>query len=279
MPARLNKLKRAAPRGHAQAARAIKDPRRRLMRVIELLEGNLGIALWDGRKDTLEVMVLTILSQNTTDPNALRGYQNLAARLPAARASGKRDEALPRDAEGNIDKVKIRLSAAANAVEPPDWSAVAALEQAELAELIRAAGLPASKSASILALLRWLKEEIGRYSLDAAIEKLGVDAAMDELAKLKGIGVKTISVTLIEALGADLCPVDTHVHRVMNRLGIVSTSADRDRTFRLLKAMIPPGRAYSLHHNLLTFGRTLCTAKSPKCGECFLRRLCPSAQA
>jgi endonuclease-3 len=277
MPARLNKLQRTGVPHREEAARPINDPRKRLLRVIDLLDANLGVAIWDGRKDALEVLVLTILSQNTTDTNALRGYQNLAAHLPG-KHTGKDASTLPRDAAGNVDKVKLRLSNAANAVEPPDWARVADLPQKQLAEYIRAAGLPESKSGAILALLRWVHDTAGEYSLDRVIEKLGVDASMEALSQLKGIGVKTVSVTLIEALGADLCPVDTHVHRIINRLGIVDTKANRDKTFALLKTMVPAGRAYSLHHNLLTFGRTICTAKNPKCGECFLRRLCPSAE-
>jgi endonuclease III len=278
MPARLTKLQRKGNPRRQEAVRPIANPRKRLLRVMDLLEANLGVPVWDGPKDALEVLVLTILSQNTTDPNALRAYQNLASALPASQPAAKRG-ALPRDAAGNVDKVKLRLSNAADAVSPPDWARVAALPQKELANLIRAAGLPESKSAAILALLAWLKGATGSYSLDAAIAKLGTDGAVNALSALKGIGVKTVSVTLIEALGADLCPVDTHVHRIINRLGIVETKADRDRTFRRLNEMLPPGRAYALHHNLLTFGRTVCVARGPKCGECFLRRLCPSAEA
>ncbi|MCC7507819.1 MAG: hypothetical protein IT464_00420 [Planctomycetes bacterium] len=276
MPARLTKLTRTGTPKAVAASRPIADPRKRLHRVIGLLEANLGVAVWDGPKDSLEVLVLTILSQNTTDPNALRGYQNLAAHLPGQH-TGKDASRLPRDAAGNIDKVALRLSNAAVAVEPPDWAAVARLPQKQLADYIRAAGLPDSKSGAILALLHWLKDTVGDYSLDAAIRKLGVDASMDALIRLKGIGVKTVSVTLIEALGADLCPVDTHVHRIINRLGVIDTGGNRDKTFALLKPMIPPGRAYSLHHNLLTFGRTVCTAKRPQCDTCFLRKLCPTA--
>ena len=260
------------------AKRAIKDPKRRLVKAIDLLDANLGAAVWDGHKDALEVLVLTILSQNTTDPNALRGYQNLAKHLPG-KPTGKDASTLPRDEAGNVDKVKLRLSNAATAVEPPDWTKVAKLKQKQLADYIRAAGLPDAKSGAILALLGWLDETVGDYSLDAAIEQLGVGQAMDALSGLKGIGVKTIGVTLIEALGTDLCPVDTHVHRIINRLGIVDTKSNRDKTFTLLKPMIPKGRAYSLHHNLLTFGRTVCTAKAPKCAECFLRKLCPSTDS
>jgi endonuclease III len=277
MPARFDKVKRKGRPHREEAARAIKDPKRRLLRVIDLLEANLGVPVWDGPKNSLEVLVLTILSQNTTDPNALRGYENLARLYPAARKSGKDAAALPRDEHGNVDKVAIRLSDAARAVEPPDWAAVAKLTRKQLAEAIRAAGLPDSKSGAILGLLHWLKNTVGDYSLDAAIDRLGVEASVEALSQLKGIGVKTVSVTLIEALGADLCPVDTHVHRVINRLGIVDTKANRDKTFTLLKEMIPPGRAFSLHHNLLTFGRTACTARSPDCAGCFLRRLCPGS--
>ncbi|MCA8913548.1 MAG: hypothetical protein KDB82_17820 [Planctomycetes bacterium] len=278
MPARLSKLQREGVPHREVAKRAIKDPLKRLIKAIDLLDVNLGVAVWDGHKDALEVLVLTILSQNTTDPNALRGYQNLAKHLPG-KPTGKDASTLPRDEAGNVDKVKLRLSNAATAVEPPDWAKVAKLKRKQLADYIRAAGLPDAKSGAILALLGWLDETIGEYSLDAAIEKLGVDASMEALSGLNGIGVKTIGVTLIEALGADLCPVDTHVHRIINRLGIVDTKSNRDKTFALLKPMIPKGRAYSLHHNLLTFGRTVCTAKSPRCAECFLRKLCPSADS
>ena len=243
---------------------------------MDLLDANLGVAVWDGRKNSLEVLVLTILSQNTTDPNALRGYQNLTAAMPG-KLTGKDASKLPRDAAGNVDKVMLRLSNAAVAVEPPDWARVAKLTQKQLGNHIRAAGLPDAKAGAILALLGWLKENVGEYSLNAAIKQLGVDASMEALAGLKGIGVKTIGVTLIEALGVDLCPVDTHVHRIINRWGVVSTGSNRDKTFTVLKPMIPEGRAYALHHNLLTFGRTVCTAKRPDCSGCYLRKLCPSA--
>jgi len=275
MPARLTKLKRTGQTKPTAAKSAVADPRKRLLRVIALLEANLGKPVWDGPKDALEVLVLTILSQNTTDPNALRAYQNLAAKLPAP-PTGKNVLTLPRDAAGNVDKVKLRLSDAARAVEAPDWARVAALPQAGLADLIRAAGLPESKSGSILAALHWLHESTGGFRLEAAIKKFGLDETMAALTSLKGIGVKTIGVTLIEALGADLCPVDTHVHRIVNRLGIVDTKSNRDRTFDLLKAMLPPGTGFGLHHNLLTFGRSVCLAKKPQCATCVLRKLCPS---
>ncbi|MBZ0137538.1 MAG: hypothetical protein K8I27_14315 [Planctomycetes bacterium] len=278
MPARFDKLKRKGVAQREEAARPIKDLRKRLIKSIDLLDANLGVPVWDGKKNALEVLVLTILSQNTTDPNALRGYENLARLYPAKHKSGKDASALPRDAAGNVDKVAIRLSDAAKAVEPPDWVRVAELPQRKIADAIRAAGLPDSKSGAILSLLHWLRDDVGEFALEPVLDQHGEAGTVEMLSAIKGIGVKTVSVTLIEALGADLCPVDTHVHRVINRLGIVDTKTNRDKTFALIKDMIPKGRAFALHHNLLTFGRTVCTAKSPTCGDCFLRRLCPSAK-
>ena len=271
MPARTTQLKRLGAPTHVEAKRAIKDPRKRLLAVIDLLEQNLGRPVWDGPKDALEVLVLTILSQNTNDANALRAYQNLARKLPAGQT---RTDTLPRDPSGQIDKIKLRLSNAAIAVAPPSWPAVARLSQDELAEHIRVAGLPAAKSACIHAVLAWL--EPFDFKLERVIESRGLNDAMAEMTRIKGVGVKTASVTMIEACGADLCPVDTHVHRIINRLGIVDTKEARDKTFAQLREMLPKARAYALHHNLLTFGRTVCTAKSPKCGECVLRKLCPA---
>lgn len=273
MPARNTPINRSGTPRRTEATGPVKDPRKRILAVIDLLEANLGVPQWDGPKDGLEVLVLTILSQNTNDLNALRAYQNLSAKMPSGAA---RSDTLPRDAAGNIDKVQLRLSNAATAVAAPDWGKVAALNETQLAEHIRVAGLPGTKAAAIAAVLRWLKPH--GYRLEAAIAQLGIDEAMVTLTSIKGVGVKTAAVTLIEACGADLCPVDTHVHRIINRLGIVRTKAARDKTYELLGPMIHKGRAYALHHNLLTFGRTVCTAQSPKCGQCVLRRLCPSRQ-
>ncbi len=273
MPARNTPVKRSGSPHRLEASGPVKDARKRLLRVLDLLEANLGTPIWDGPKDALEVLVLTILSQNTNDNNALKAYQNLSRKFPAGQT---RADTLPRDAQGNVDRVKLRLSNAATAVAPPEWERVAELSEKELAEVIRVAGLPGSKSASILAVLQWLRAF--DFSLERVIESLGLNDAMAAMTRIKGVGVKTASVTMIEACGADLCPVDTHVHRILNKLGIVDTKAARDKTFDLLRTMLPAGRGYALHHNLLTLGRTLCTAKSPKCGECFLRKLCPSRE-
>lgn len=277
MPARTTKLEREAPRNlGAKAARAIKDPKRRLVKVIELFEDNLGEPLWDGKRDALEVLVLTILSQNTADPNALKAYLTLVERFPAkSQRKGKKDaSAIPRLEDGSVDPVAIRLSQVADAVGAPDWDAVLDAPAAKVKDAIRFAGLANTKGPAIQTALAWVRERSPSFDFEAATSGMTTDQVAQELSQLKGIGLKTVGVTLLEAWGADLCPVDTHVHRIINRLGIAE-AASPDRTFKLLAPLVPEHKGFSLHHNLLTFGRTICNAKKPQCGDCYLSKLCP----
>jgi endonuclease-3 len=85
--------------------------------------------------------------------------------------------------------------------------------------------------------------------------------------------VKTISCVLAFGLGRDVFPVDTHVHRVTNRLGLTNSKTP-DKTFRDLRDKIPQGRKFLLHTLLIRFGRKICRAVNPLCGKCALYDLC-----
>jgi endonuclease III len=100
MPARTTPVKRTGTPIAVAAKAPVRDKGARLLAVIDLLEKNLGKPAWDGRKNALEVLVLTILSQNTSDANALRAYQNLSRRQPGGLT---RQDTLPRDADGALD--------------------------------------------------------------------------------------------------------------------------------------------------------------------------------
>lgn len=282
MPASTRPAKKAkSTKGKVKRAlRPIADPKKRLAKATELLEANLGQEKWDGPRDALQVLVLTILSQNTTDPSALKAYIKLCETFPKSKNQKlfKNEKMIPRLEDGSIDPVKIRLSQAADAFFEPDWKSVVKATPKKLENTIRVAGLPNSKAPAILRALKWVKEESGEFSLEKTLEGLNPVEAATAMSALKGIGAKTAAVTLIEAMGVDLCPVDTHVHRILNRLAIVETKENRDKTYTLIQPMLPKNKGYALHHNLLTFGRTICTAKKPKCGECYLAKLCPSAQ-
>jgi endonuclease-3 len=236
--------------------------------------------VWDGPRDALEVLVLTVLSQNTTDLNALRGYTRLCEAYPRPGVTDaiKNAAMIPRMADGSVDPVAIRLSQVAEAFFAPDWPAVMAAPVKDLENVIRPAGLPNSKAPAIQRVLHWLQESTGGFRLETAIAGLSTEAAIAKLSSLKGIGLKTAAVTLIEATGADVCPVDTHVHRIVGLLGVVETTGDRERTHRMLQPLIPSGKGFALHHNLLTLGRTVCHARGPKCGECPVQKLCAAGR-
>lgn len=243
----------------------------RLKEVILLLKLHYNSPVRSETRSGLQILVLTVLSQNTTDPNALKAYQNLIKKFPGKESSST--DNLPRDKKGNIDTVKIRMSMAADSLPEPAWAKISKTPQTKLEDTIKICGLQKAKAAAILNILKKTEEETGSFNLDDFIGDLKPLKAVRRLTEIKGVGVKTAAVTLLEAYGADLCPVDTHVYRICQRLKLVKGKS-RDRTFYELGRLIPEGEGYALHHNLLSFGRTICTARSPACENCFLQRLC-----
>lgn len=97
-----------------------------------------------------------------------------------------------------------------------------------------------------------------------------------KLVSLAGVGQKTANVVMIEYAGANLMAVDTHVFRVAHRLGLsnaktaLKTEADLTKKFK--------DHLSTLHQAMVLFGRYICTAKNPKCDECFLTKFCKSKQ-
>lgn len=109
----------------------------------------------------------------------------------------------------------------------------------------------------------------------AAVKKLGqVPSDFEELRKLPGVGAKTAQVIQAQWFKMDAFPVDTHIHRVMNRLGIADSGKNRDKTERQVKAAVPKEKWSKLHLDLIYFGREICIARSPKCYSCPLFKYC-----
>ncbi|MEN9229643.1 MAG: hypothetical protein Q6L68_01940 [Thermostichus sp. DG02_5_bins_236] len=156
----------------------------------------------------------------------------------------------------------------------PHWEQVLTADPEALALIIRPGGLANLKAARIQELLAEIQDRQGSLQLDFLTE-LDTEQALNYLLSLKGVGLKTATCVLLFGLGRDLCPVDTHVHRVANRLGLVRAKAPDD-TFVQLSSHIPIGKSYSLHINLIRLGKRICKARMPECGRCPLRRECPS---
>jgi endonuclease III len=207
--------------------------------ITQKLEGRFGEPRWPGRGKPLDDLILTILSQNTNDSNRDVAYRRLRERFA-------------------------------------DWESVMAAPVAEIAEAIRPAGLGNQKATHIKEILLWVHETYGALNLDFICD-MPPDEVRQTLLQRKGIGIKTISVVLMFSCGADVFPVDTHVHRLCRRLGLVPEKASAKKTHELMQPLVPQGKAYSLHINFLKLGRTVCKAQKPLCSNCPLAELCLSA--
>lgn len=189
----------------------------------------------DNRPAFVDALVATVLSQNTSDVNSERAYVQLRSIFKS-------------------------------------WDAVADSSVAKLAKTIRVAGLADQKAATIVNALRSLRERHGDLAL-RDIDTTDDARLIEELTSYKGIGLKTASCVLMFSLGRDLCAIDTHIHRVLNRIGVVATTSP-DRTFDALRPMIPAGEGRNLHVALIRFGRHVCKAQRPHCFECPLFDIC-----
>jgi endonuclease-3 len=191
--------------------------------------------------DPVDELILTILSQSTTDTNRDRAWDALRTRYP--------------DRSAILD-------------DPPEV----------FEETIRVAGLAGQKSAAIRSVLERLIAERGAAHLDH-LDTMTDGEALAYLSSFPGVGVKTAACVLCFSLHRDIMPVDTHVHRIARRLGLVPDSASAKRTHELLNELVPPETCYDLHLMLIDHGRRTCTARAPDCGACSLIDMCPSAGA
>ena len=183
-------------------------------------------------------LVLTILSQNTTDSSRDRAFAALRKKYPTF----------------------LRLAAA---------------DAEELAETIRPAGLARAKSASILAALSRLKQERGSYTLDF-LKSMPLPEARAYITSFGGVGVKTANILLLFSFGFPAFPVDTHVFRVAKRLELIPPSASPAKAALLLEPHIPEGAHARMHLNIIQLGRRICRARNPLCPSCPLLKVCPT---
>ena len=157
-----------------------------------------------------------------------------------------------------------------NAVTPelfrryPDPAAMAAADPAAVAELIRPCGLYQAKAGYLVDGARELEAHFGGE----------LPRSMDELVRLPGVGRKSANVVLGNAFGIPGFPVDTHVNRVLNRLGLAG-SRDPETIEARINAEVPPELWTNFSHLLITHGRETCHARRPACATCILAEFCP----
>jgi len=239
--------------------------------VLDRLAETNGRPIWERRLDPTSELVLTILSQNSADTNAEAAFAALRAAYPSAPAGGTApaEEIAPKEPRAFPGWGGRGLPDLA----PPDWSAVDAAPLRELIDVIRPGGLAPQKAPRIQASLRALLANGGSYSLEFLAAKPPLEAR-EWLSAIPGIGKKTASVVLLFSFGTPLMPVDRHVHRVSQRIGLIPPKADADQAHDLYLAMLAPEQMYETHVSLITHGRRTCHARRPDCEHCPLAPRC-----
>lgn len=114
-------------------------------------------------------------------------------------------------------------------------------------------------------------------SVECRVQKKGkkylIPDSLEELMQFPGIGIKTAKLVAHVLYAKPFIAVDTHIHRVANRLWLVKTTAP-EKTSELLEKLIPDNAKDIAHHGLVLFGRYHCTARNPKCDICKLKTIC-----
>jgi endonuclease III len=142
-----------------------------------------------------------------------------------------------------------------------------------VADAIRPGGIADVKARRIQDILREIESREGVPNLDRLSELSDVEAE-GYLRSLPGVGPKTAACVLLFSLGRPAFPIDTHVHRVAGRLGLVRPSATPEVAHRELAPAVPPDIRYSFHVGLIRHGREICKPRMPRCSSCALFDLC-----
>ena len=205
-------------------------PEEKYRLVYEILAAAYGEPDWRPHLPPVDELVSTILSQNTSDGNRDKGFYGLKERYP-------------------------------------DWESVMNAPVDDIRDTIRPAGLANQKAPRIQNALRVVEEESGSLVLDF-LEEMTVEEAIEWLVAIKGVGRKTASIILLFAYGRPAFPVDTHVHRVTGRLGLIGPKVTADKAHEILENMGDPKTYYAFHLNLIRHGRQVCSARKPQCLQC-----------
>lgn len=219
----------------------LKEKQRQLKYVTQNLEATYGRPRNDEADDPLDELIRTILSQATTNQNSRRTFANLRSRFK-------------------------------------NWEAVRRAQPEQIEEAIKLGGLAQVKSVVIKNLLHEIKARVGKLDL-SFLHTTPIDQAREFLTSLKGVGPKTAACVLLFACKRPIFPMDTHIFRIARRLGLIPERGSAEQAHRSLAQLIPAGKHYSLHINMIRHGREICLPRNPRCAKCCLIEHCQYGQA
>jgi len=191
--------------------------------------------------DGVSELVSTILSQNTNDGNRDLAYVRLRARFAT-------------------------------------WEDVRDAEPALVVDAIKPAGLSNQKGPRIQKALQRITQERGKLDIDF-LAQLPLEDAKKWLLSIDGVGPKTTAIVLLFCYDMPAFPVDTHVHRVSGRLGLIGPKVTADQAHEIYEQLSPAGTHGAFHLNLIRHGREICRARKPECERCFLQQQCDYFQS
>jgi endonuclease-3 len=204
--------------------------------ITQNLEAAYGIPRNTRPDDPLDELILTILSQSTSDTNSRRAFHSLKKRFP-------------------------------------DWESVRRARPATIAAAIQSGGLAHVKSVVIKNVLDEIKRRRGELDL-SFLCTVPVAEAKSFLTSFKGIGPKTANCVLLFACRRPVFPMDTHIFRITRRLGLVPERGSDEQAHELMGQLVPDKKHYSLHINLIRHGRQVCRPQNPACQRCCLIEHC-----
>ena len=208
--------------------------------IIQNLERTYGVPKNERASDPLDMLIKIILSQATSDTNSDRTFAALKKRFPT-------------------------------------WEAVLRARASTVADTIRAGGLANQKAAVIKDLLGQIKESRGALDLNF-LHDLSNEEAVRYLSQFRGIGPKTVACTLLFACRKEVFPLDTHIFRIVRPVGLIPQKCTDARAHEIMNRIVPAGKFYSLHVNLVRHGRALCRPREPLCERCPIVEYCDYGQ-
>ena len=220
-----------------QTAGAVK-PGISVAEAIRLLSARYASFPREPRLDPAQELVFTILSQHTSDVNSARAFRSLMARFGTLEAV----------ALGNL---------------------------ADIEEAINQGGLARVKAPRIKEVLNRILELNGSLDL-SFLREMPINEAKAWLRQLPGIGPKSAGIILSFALGMPAMAIDTHIYRVVKRLGLVGPKVTAEKAHEVLEATVEPEQVFQFHLSFIAHGRQVCKAQRPRCGECVVAFGCPS---
>jgi len=211
----------------------------RAQKILQKLRETFTLPKWiSSKQDPFETLIITIISQNTSDKNTERAYQNLSQKFP---------------------------------ITP---EALAEAETSEIEECLKVAGLYRNKAKVIKEVSKIILERFNG-SLKPILA-MPFEEARKTLLELPGVGPKTADVLLLFSANQPTVPVDTHVKRVSKRLGLAPANGGYEDVRSSLQNLYKPKDYLTVHILLILLGRRYCKASKPLCKPCPVNAYCPS---